>query len=144
SITDAIAWHASSSQFDPGNCTTPNFMARSLSPRGHFSIRAALARSVAFQPIRSHLAHSFSEGIVSRERSKLIFVHRFEKFHQSVMDSEHVVVVPHLAVSNERVDPTSSQIFHDLPHFLRRSAKASFRFRPFDSIRQVLRRDREL
>src|SRR4029077_2284232 len=28
SITDAIAWHASSSQFDPGNCTTPNFIAR--------------------------------------------------------------------------------------------------------------------
>src|SRR5579864_8999677 len=28
SITDAIAWQASSSQFDPGNCTTPNFIAR--------------------------------------------------------------------------------------------------------------------
>src|SRR5271154_1787985 len=26
SITDEIAWQASSSQFDPGNCTTPNFI----------------------------------------------------------------------------------------------------------------------
>src|ERR1700747_453389 len=83
SITDAIAWQASSSQFDPGNCTTPNFIARL--PAAILTY-ALVGSSVAFQPIRSHLAHSFSESIVSRKCSELILVHNFEKFQQCLMD----------------------------------------------------------
>jgi hypothetical protein len=48
------------------------------------------------------------------------------------------------AISNEGIEPSCRQIFHDLTHFFHHSPNASSCFRFFDPVRQVLRRDQEL